>query len=67
MFYLAGNMQYAPHSRNCLAAKGIKFTWCYILLLVFILMDLVFQVLYFIDHFYNVKIYILNFQFPDMS
>jgi len=42
IFYLAGNMQYATHSRNCLPAKGNKFTWCYILLLVFILIDLPF-------------------------
>lgn len=42
LFYLAGNIQYSTHSRNCLPAKGNKFTWCYIMLLVFILIDLPF-------------------------
>ena len=42
IFYLAGDIQYATHSRNCLQAKGNKFTWCYILLLVFMLIDLPF-------------------------
>jgi formate hydrogenlyase subunit 3/multisubunit Na+/H+ antiporter MnhD subunit len=42
LFYLAGNMQYSTHSRNCLPAKRNKFTWCYIMLLVFILIDLPF-------------------------
>ena len=42
LFYLAGNMQYSTHSRNCLPAKRNKFTWCYILLLRFILIDLPF-------------------------
>merc|ERR1712243_280473 len=28
LFYLAGNMQYSTHSRNCLPAKRNKFTWC---------------------------------------
>ena len=42
LFYLAGNMQYSTHSRNCLPAKRNKFTWCYIMLLVFMLIDLPF-------------------------
>ena len=42
LFYLAGNIQYSTHSRNCLPAKRNKFTWCYILLLRFILIDLPF-------------------------
>ena len=42
IFYLAGNIQYATHSRNCMPAKSNKFTWAYILLLVFILIDLPF-------------------------
>ena len=46
MFYLAGNMHYATHSRNCLQAKGNKFTWCYILLLNFMLIDLPFPPLF---------------------
>jgi len=42
LFYLAGTIQYSTHSRNCLPAKRNKFTWCYILLLRFILIDLPF-------------------------
>lgn len=42
IFYLAGNIQYATHSRNCIPAKSNKFTWPYMLLLVFMLIDLPF-------------------------
>lgn len=42
LFYLAGNMQYSTHSRNCLPAKRNKFTWCYMVLLSLMLIDLPF-------------------------
>ena len=55
IFYLAGNMQYATHSRNCLPAKDNKFIWCYTLLLVFILIDLPFPRIFILKRFIDFK------------